>query len=43
MTLEELINSGDPREIKRALSVKMFLLVITLFGEVDTSPPKTWI
>jgi transposase len=25
MTLEELINSGDPREIKRALSVKMFL------------------
>ena len=24
MTLEELINSGDPREIKRALSVKMF-------------------
>ena len=25
MTLEDLINSGDPREIKRALSVKMFL------------------
>ena len=24
MTLDEIINSGDPREIKRALAVKMF-------------------
>ena len=24
MTLDDIINSGDPREIKRALAVKMF-------------------
>jgi hypothetical protein len=24
MTLDNIINSGDPREIKRALAVKMF-------------------
>ncbi len=25
MNLDELIDNGDPREIKRAISVKMFL------------------
>jgi len=29
MTLDDLIDNGDPREIKRALSVKMFLSGLT--------------